>query len=117
MDASPNRFSLRASKRWPEWRSKPSLPRYASLLRKTPPHVPTSDRDRSKPTAEEGREIRRREHEEAVAARQHDAALKLAETKLSHARDAEAKARADWERAAKELDQAQRALADLRRRS
>jgi hypothetical protein len=84
---------------------------------KEPPHAPTSDRDRSKPTAEEAREIRRREHEAALAARQHEAALKLAETKLSHARDAEAKARADWERATKELDQAERALADLRHRS
>jgi len=81
---------------------------------KVPPHAP--ERERSKPTAEEAREIRRREHEAAVAARQHEAALKLAETKLLHARDAEAKARADWERATKELDQAERALADLRRR-
>jgi hypothetical protein len=84
---------------------------------KAPLHVRASHRDRSKPTSEEASEIRRREHEAAVAARQHEAALKLAETKLSRARDAEAKARADWERATKELDQAERALGDLRRRS
>jgi hypothetical protein len=84
---------------------------------KAPPHAPASEPQRSKPTAEEAREIRRREHEAAVAARQHEAAVTLAETKLSRARDAEAKARADWERATKELDQAERALSDLRRRS
>ena len=80
-------------------------------------HASTSEREPSKPTAEEARELRRREHEAALAARQHEAALKLAETKLSRARDAEAKSRADWERAKKELEQAERAVADLGRRS
>ena len=80
-------------------------------------HVSTSERESSKPTAAEARELRRREQEVALAARQHEAALKLAETKLSHARDAEVKSRADWERAKKELDLAERAVADLRRRA
>ena len=81
---------------------------------KAPPHAPASERERAKPTAEEAREIRRREHEAAMAARQHEAALKLAETKLSHARDAEAKARADWQRATRELKQAERRVAARR---
>jgi hypothetical protein len=84
---------------------------------KATPSAPTAEREQSKPTAAESREIRRREQEAAFAARQHEAALKLAETKLSHARDAEAKSRADWERAKKELDQAERTFADLRRRT
>lgn len=84
---------------------------------KAAPHVPASERERPKPSPAEARELRRREQEAALAARQHEAALKFAETKLSHARDAEAKSRAAWERARQELDQAERTVADLRRRS
>jgi hypothetical protein len=69
-----------------------------------------------KPTAAELRDIRKREHEAEEAARQHAAAIKAAETKLSHARTAEAKARVDWDSAKKELDEAERTLGDLRSR-
>jgi hypothetical protein len=69
-----------------------------------------------KPTAAEARERRRREQEAALAARQHAAALKAAEAKLSHAKIAETKSRFDWERAKKALDEAERVVADLRRR-
>ena len=69
-----------------------------------------------KPTAAELREIRKREQEAEEAARKHAAAIKAAETKLSHAKTAEAKARADWERSKTELDEAERALAELRSR-
>ena len=91
-----------------------------SMRKPAPPptaNTSTSERAPSKPAAEEARELRRREQEAALAARQHEAALKLAETKLSNARAAEAKSRADWERAKRELDQAERAVADLRRGS
>jgi hypothetical protein len=69
-----------------------------------------------KPTAAELREIRKREQEAEEAARKHAAAVKAAETRLSHAKTAEAKARVDWERSKTELDEAERALAELRNR-
>jgi hypothetical protein len=68
----------------------------------------------AKPSAEEAREIRRREHETAVAKRQHEMALKAAETKLTHAVADEARTRAEWDRAKKALADAERALEDLR---
>ena len=71
----------------------------------------------AKPSAEEAREIRRREHEAAVAKRQHEMALKAAETKLTHAVADEARARAEWDRAKKALADAERALEDLRARN
>lgn len=73
-------------------------------------HATPSD----KPTAAELREIRKREQEAEEAARKHAAAVKAAETRRSHAKTAEAKARADWERSRTELDEAERALAELR---
>lgn len=76
------------------------------------PHAPPSQ----KPTAAELREIRKREQEEEEAARKHAAAIKAAETKISHAKTAEAKARAEWDAAKSELDDAERALAELRGR-
>jgi carbamoylphosphate synthase small subunit len=69
-----------------------------------------------KPTAAELREIRKQEQEAEEAARKHTAAVKAAETRRSHAKTAEAKARADWERSRTELDEAERALAELRSR-
>jgi hypothetical protein len=69
-----------------------------------------------KPTAAELREIRKREQEAAETARKHAAAVKAAEARRSNAKTAEAKARADWERSKTELDEAERALAELRRR-
>lgn len=70
-----------------------------------------------KPTAAELREIRKREYEAEEEARKQAAALKAAETKLSHAKTAEAKARADWDQAKTALDDAERALAELRSRN
>jgi len=69
-----------------------------------------------KPTPAELREIRKREQEAEEAARRHAAAIKAAETKLSHAKTAEAKARAEWEQARTEVDEAERVLAELRSR-
>jgi hypothetical protein len=69
-----------------------------------------------KPTAAEARELRRREQEAAMAAREHAAALKAAETKLAQARTVEARARAEWERSKQALDEANRAVAELRNR-
>jgi hypothetical protein len=69
-----------------------------------------------KPTAAELREIRKQEQEAEEAARKHAAAVKAAETRRSNAKTAEAKARADWERSRTELDEAERALAELRSR-
>jgi hypothetical protein len=66
--------------------------------------------------AADAREIRRREQEAAAAARQHAAALKAAETKVSHARASETKARAEWERSKKMLVEAEEIVADLRKR-
>ena len=69
-----------------------------------------------KATAAELREIRKREQEAEEAVRKHAAAVKAAETRLSHAKTAEAKARAECERSRTEVDEADQALADLRRR-
>jgi hypothetical protein len=69
-----------------------------------------------KPTAAELAELRKREHEAEEAARRHTAAIKAAETTLSRAKAAEAKARVDWDSAKKELDEAERTLAELRSR-
>lgn len=69
-----------------------------------------------KATAAELREIRKREQEAEEAARKHAAAVKAAETTLSQAKAAESKARADWERSKAELDEAERAVAELRSR-
>jgi hypothetical protein len=69
-----------------------------------------------KATPAELREIRKQEQEAEEAARKHAAAVKAAETRRSHAKTAEAKARTDWERSRTELDEAERALAELRSR-
>ena len=67
------------------------------------------------PTAAEARELRKREQAAAEAARQHAAALKAADIKLSHAKTAEARARAEWEDARKTLEEAERAVSDLKK--
>jgi hypothetical protein len=69
--------------------------------------------ERPAPSAAEARELRRREHEAAATAREQAAALKAAETKLSHAKSVEARARAEWESSKKALEDAERAVAEL----
>jgi hypothetical protein len=71
---------------------------------------------RSTPTAAEARELKRREQEEAAAAREQAAALKAAETKLSRSKFVEARARTEWESSKKALEEAERAVAELRNR-
>jgi hypothetical protein len=71
---------------------------------------------RPTPNAAQARELRRREHEAAAAAREQAAALKGAETKLSHAKFVEARARAEWESSKKALEDAERAVVELRNR-
>jgi hypothetical protein len=86
------------------------------------PHPPTNRKDkdepatRSKPSAAEAREERRRQQDAAEAARRHQAAIKTAETELDQAKAAEDKARKDWERARHAATEAEQALADLRKR-
>jgi hypothetical protein len=81
---------------------------------KEPTHVHAVQK--STPTAAEARALRKLEAEAAAAARQHEAALKAAETKLSHAKFDEARTRGQWESSKKALEEAERALAELRDR-
>jgi len=67
-----------------------------------------------KPTAAEARALKKREQEAAEAARKHAAALKTAETTLAHAKTAESRARFEWEKAKKAVEEVERAVADLR---
>jgi hypothetical protein len=67
-----------------------------------------------KPSAAEARALKKQQQEAAEAARQHAAALKGAETTLAHAKAAETRARFEWEKAKKALEEAERAVADLR---
>jgi hypothetical protein len=67
-----------------------------------------------KPTAAEARALKKREQEAAEAARKHAAALKAAENALAHAQTTESRARFEWEKAKKALEEAERAVADLR---
>lgn len=81
-----------------------------------PPARETAEAPASRPaspSAADAREIRRREHEAAVAARQHAAALKAADTRVSEARAAEAKARSEWDRSKKRLEEAEAIVANL----
>jgi len=67
-----------------------------------------------KPSAAEARALKKREQDAAEAARKHAAALKAAETTLAHAKTAESRARFEWEKTKKGLEEAERALSDLR---
>jgi hypothetical protein len=70
-----------------------------------------------KPSAAEARVLKKQEQEAAEAARKHAAALKAAETALAHAKTTESRARFEWEKAKKAVEEAERALADLRKTS
>lgn len=69
------------------------------------------------PSKSEIREQRARERQAAAAARRHDAAVKAAEAKLAHAKKAEADARAAWERASSQLEEAENAARELKRQT
>jgi hypothetical protein len=67
-----------------------------------------------KPSAAEARALKKREQDAAEAARKRNAVLKEAETTLAHARTAETRARFEWEKTKKALEQAEQAVKDLR---
>ena len=83
----------------------PKPPRTDSQAAAGPAPVPN---ERSSAALE--KETRRREQEEAAAARRKQEAVKKAEAALDRARTAEANARAEWNRAKQQLDEAEREL-------
>jgi len=83
------------------------------LVKATPAPPPRSP---APSAAAQEHERRRREHAAAVAARRHQAELTNAEGKLSRAKTLETKLRTEWERAKKDLDEAERAVAELENR-
>jgi hypothetical protein len=84
----------------------------APVPRHAPPPSGRSSDESSRQAAEEAR-ARQREREEAAARRQKDAAIKKASAVLLRAREAEARARTEWERSKLACEAAERALAAL----
>ncbi len=77
------------------------------------PGTARGDRQREQEERRYAEEQRRRERERAEAARRRNAAIKAAENRAAQAVEAERRARVQWEQARRDLEAADRALAEL----